>query len=91
MRWPSNCDGVIEMETRTLMEPVNKYYFQISFEYGKEAANVNRNIRDWLGENCGCTWETKLNRDEDYSIIVGVYFDLDTPEEDLMAFILRWT
>ena len=79
------------METRTLMEPVSKYYFGI--EVGdSDIAILSRKIRDWLGQNCGCTWETKWIKDTDKHIdVVGVYFDMDTAEEDLMAFILAWT
>lgn len=74
------------METRTLMEPVEKYYFYIEDDT-IEAASLNRKIRDWLGNNIGCTWETKI---EDLKA-VGVYFDLDTPMEDMTAFKLRWS
>ena len=90
MLWLSNYDGVIEMEIRKLIEPVPKYYFQVPWQNKIAPAEVNRNVRDWLGENCGCAWETKFDDDENNSCVVGVYFDMDTAEEDMMAFKLAW-
>ena len=48
------------MEIRTMMEPVQKYYFEVGTGTRKDAALLNREIRDWLGQNCDCTWETKF-------------------------------
>lgn len=78
------------METRTLLEPVEKYYFEVGL-INDDLQELNREIRDWLGQNCECTWETKWIKDNGrYMDKVGVYFDLESNEEDMMAFKLRW-
>lgn len=92
MRWLLNWHGVIDMETKTLMEPVEKYFFGIDVDASK-SSELNREIRDWLGQNCACTWETKIELCGPFSMdfrIIEVYFDMDTPEDEMMAFKLRW-
>ena len=86
------------MEIRTLMEPVDKYYFKLQLPPKKTHDAFNREIRNWLGQNCQCTWETHWESIQDLSQMktqktqsLEVYFDLDSAEEDLMAFKLRWT
>ncbi len=47
--------------------------------------SLNREIRDWLGENIGSgSWETKLQGN-----YVEITFDIDA-EDDAMAFKLTW-
>lgn len=53
----------------------------------KDAALENREMRDWLGANCACTWETGISGDCHYII---VHFDEDSAEEDMMGFKLKW-
>ena len=80
------------METKTRIEPVLKYYFEVTADEEKNIADLNCEIRNWLAQNCGCTWETDWVRDTRLNIsAIGVYFDMDTVEEDLMAFKLRWS
>ncbi len=81
------------MEIRTRMEPVNKYYFEVVAKENENIANLNREIREWLAQNCGCTWETDwiVHQPAGKVDVVGIYFDLDTPEEEMMAFKLTWT
>lgn len=92
MRWLLNWHGVIDMETKTLMEPVEKYYFAVVVEKLQDVTELNREIRNWLGMNCECTWETKLavKPTDLHADVIGIYFDLDTPEDEMMAFKLRW-
>ena len=92
-----------KMRTKTLLQPVEKLYFEVNPEelpdnsdpFALElstVAELNRQVRNWLAQNCDCTWETKLERsDEGYpAVVVGVYFDLESRPEDLAAFKLRW-
>ena len=76
------------------MEPVEKYYFEVATKKTENVATVatlNREIRNWLAQNCGCTWETDwtVHHSGKYDLI-SIYFDLDTPEDEMMAFKLRW-
>lgn len=90
----SEFDGI---EIRTLMEAVPKYYFHVTpneldktIDYMENLTGLNREIRDWLGQNCGCTWETKLEGKGQSTLGISIYFDLDSDHCDLMAFKLRW-
>lgn len=63
--------------------------------YPKEDQTVtalNREIRDWLGENIGSgTWETELREHRHgRSSYVQITFDIEA-EDDAMAFKLRWS
>lgn len=53
----------------------------------EDAALENRQIRNWLGANCACTWETHISKDCRHIV---VHFDDDSAEEDMIGFKLQW-
>lgn len=75
------------MEYRTLIEPVEKIYFEVVVPDTMDPTRKNREIRNWLGANCRCTWETQINYGMDDTI--GVYFDLGA-EKDATTFKMFW-
>ena len=72
------------MELRSVMEPVSKIFFQVAIPDGMNAIRRHREIRDWLGANCDCTWETIMNLK-----YIEVYFDRDA-EKDASTFKMFW-
>lgn len=73
------------MKTELVLDYVPKYVSHI--EINDDATAENRELRNWLGANCGCTWETEISKDCRF---IKVYFDMDSAEEDLMGFKLQW-
>lgn len=72
------------MEYKTLMEPVLKIYFKVGIPTGMDVAQRNREIRNWLGQHCDCTWETIMQLK-----FIEVYFEIDA-EKDAATFRMFW-
>lgn len=77
------------MEYKTIMEPVQKIYFEVTVlpnAHGQLfTTKRNREVRDWLGANCGCTWETQIVD----LLTIGIYFEIGA-EKDAATFKMFW-
>ena len=70
---------------------VDHHVFHVQCPQDKNEADFNRELRNWLGQNCEIGWETKLAGGSEWNKKgkIKVWFPMEQTD-DVLKFKLAW-